>query len=299
MCYPDHAEPVNVEQIIATCQYLAPTFGGFNLEDISSPRCMEIEERLTAMLDIPVFHDDQHGTAIVVLAALINAVQVVGKQLASLRIVINGAGAAGIAIAKLLKSQGAEQLILCDRDGAIYNGRTQNMSPVKQWVAENTNPQRLLGTLSDVIAGADLFVGVSAADALQVADIQKMAADPIVFALANPDPEIDPDLAAPHVKVIATGRSDYANQINNVLCFPGFFRGVLDVRACRVTESMKIAAARAIAGVLNADEVHADYIIPSVFDRRVSKAVAQAVSEAALAAGVSRREHKPGFHITS
>ena len=297
--FPICLDTQDVEQIIATCKYLAPTFGGFNLEDISSPRCMEIEERLTALLDIPVFHDDQHGTAIVVLAALFNAVQVVGKQLASLRIVINGAGAAGIAIAKLLKSQGAEQLILCDRDGAIYNGRTQNMSPVKQWVAENTNPQRLLGTLSDVIAGADLFVGVSAADALQVADIQKMAADPIVFALANPDPEIDPDLAAPHVKVIATGRSDYANQINNVLCFPGFFRGVLDVRACRVTESMKIAAARAIAGVLNADEVHADYIIPSVFDRRVSKAVAQAVSEAALAAGVSRREHKPGFHITS
>ena len=296
--FPICLDTQDVDQLVETCRQLAPTFGGINLEDISSPRCIEVEERLAAAVDIPVFHDDQHGTAVVVLAALRNALKVVGKKLQEIRVTLNGPGAAGFAIAKLIKSVGVEQIVACDRDGAIYKGRTEDMNSVKDWFADNTNPDGLRGTLSDVIAGSDVFVGVSAANVLTVEDVQKMAKDRIVFALANPDPEIDPELAMPHVKVMATGRSDYPNQINNVLCFPGFFRGMLDVRAQRVTETMKAAAAKAIASVITEEELHADYIIPSVFDRRVSKAVAQAVSKAALDAKVARRQQKPGYQIT-
>ncbi len=296
--FPICLDTQDTEKIIETCCALAPTFGGINLEDISAPRCVEIEERLTELLEIPVFHDDQHGTAIVVLASLQNALKVVGKSLKDVRITISGAGAAGVAIAKLLGRVGAEQIVVCDRVGAIFKGRAAGMNPLKQWLAEHTNPQRIAGSLSEAVAGADVFVGVSAANLLSVDDLKSMARAPIVFALANPDPEIDPELAAPHAAVLATGRSDYANQINNVLCFPGIFRGMLDVRAHRVTESMKIAAAGAIAGVIAEGELLADNIVPSVFDRRVATAVAQAVAEAAVADGVAHREQKPGYRIS-
>jgi malate dehydrogenase (oxaloacetate-decarboxylating) len=295
--FPICLDTQDPREIIETCVRLAPTFGGINLEDISSPRCVAIEDALASRLEIPVFHDDQHGTAIVVLAALENALKLVHKRLADVRITMSGAGAAGSAIARLLKSSGAEQIVLCDRQGALCCGEVDLNDPVRHWLAENTNPQRLRGPLSEVIAGSDVFIGVSAAGVLTVDDLQKMAGDPIVFALANPDPEIDPDLAAPHAAVLATGRSDYANQINNVLCFPGFFRGMLDVRACRVTQAMKIAAARAIAGVIPEGSLQPDYIVPSVFDRRVVQAVAKAVARTAMEEGVSRRSHKPGFRI--
>ncbi len=297
--FPICLDTQDTEKIIETCCALAPTFGGINLEDIAAPRCVEIEERLTELLEIPVFHDDQHGTAIVVLASLQNALRVVGKSLKDVRITISGAGAAGVAIAKLLANVGAEQIVVCDRAGAIFNGRAVGMNPLKQWLAEHTNPQRIAGSLSAAVAGADVFVGVSAANLLSIDDLKSMATAPIVFALANPDPEIDPELAAPHAAVLATGRSDYPNQINNVLCFPGLFRGMLDVRAHRVTESMKVAAAGAIAGVIAEGELLADNIVPSVFDRRVAAAVAQAVADAAVADGVAHREQKPGFRISS
>ncbi|MCH7686711.1 MAG: NAD-dependent malic enzyme [Planctomycetes bacterium] len=282
----------DVEKIIETCRYIAPTFGGINLEDISAPRCVEIEERLVEALDIPVFHDDQHGTAIVVLASLTNALKVVNKQISDIRITLSGAGAAGVAIAKLLNKVGAGDIVVCDRKGAVYKGRTEHMNPLKEWLAENTNPERISGSLHEALAGADVFIGVSAPNLLNADDIKKMAPDAIVFALANPDPEITPEEANPYARVMATGRSDYPNQINNVLCFPGLFRGLLDVRARRITEEMKIAAAHAIAGVISDDEILADYIIPSVFDRRVAKAVADAVSTAAEESGVARRHQK-------
>ncbi|MBT4864906.1 MAG: NAD-dependent malic enzyme [Planctomycetaceae bacterium] len=288
----------DTEEIISICKNIAPTFGGINLEDISSPRCVEIEERLRAELDIPVFHDDQHGTAIVVLAALTNALKVIGKTMEELRITLNGAGAAGAAIAKLLKKVGAKHLIVCDRNGPIYNGRDENMNPVKQWIADNTNSEKLSGDLGDALDGADVFIGVSGPNLLTVEHIKRMKPDPVVFALANPDPEIEPELALPHVKVMATGRSDYPNQINNVLCFPGFFRGLLNVRAQGITDEMKVAAAYAIAGVISDDEVLASYIIPSVFDRRIATAVADAVAVAATEAGVARRKQKTADHGT-
>ena len=288
----------DTEEIISICKNIAPTFGGINLEDISSPRCVEIEERLRAELDIPVFHDDQHGTAIVVLAALTNALKVIGKTMDELRITLNGAGAAGAAIAKLLKKVGANHLIVCDRSGPIYNGRDENMNPVKQWIADNTNSEKVSGDLGDALDGADVFIGVSGPNILTVEHIKRMKPDPVVFALANPDPEIEPALALPHVKVMATGRSDYPNQINNVLCFPGFFRGLLNVRAQGITDEMKVAAAYAIAGVISDDEVLASYIIPSVFDRRIATAVADAVAVAATESGVARRKQKAGDHGT-
>ncbi len=297
--FPICLDTQDTEKVIETCCFLAPTFGGINLEDISSPRCVEIEERLTSLLDIPVFHDDQHGTAIVVLAALRNALKVVDKRLEDVRITINGAGAAGLAITRLLKSLGASQIIVCDTRGAIVKGRTARMNPLKEWVAENTNFEGVAGMLDKAVAGSDVFIGVSAANVLTVDHVKAMARAPIVFALANPDPEIDPDLAMPYAEVMATGRSDYPNQINNVLCFPGFFRGMLDVRAHRVTESMKLAAARAIADVISDEELHADHVIPSVFDRRVATAVAQAVAEAAVEEGVANRDQKAGFQISS
>ncbi|OHB66446.1 MAG: malate dehydrogenase [Planctomycetes bacterium RBG_13_63_9] len=280
--FPICLDTQDSEKIVETCVQLAPTFGGINLEDISSPRCIEIEQQLTERLDVPVFHDDQHGTAIVVLAALQNALRVVGKRLDDLRVVINGAGAAGIAIARLLGAVGVEPIVLCDRLGAIYRGRDAHMNFAKRQIADQTNPESITGSLSKAIVGADVFVGVSVGDVLKVDDLRRMAKNPVVFALANPDPEIDPDLAVSEAAVVASGRSDYANQINNVLCFPGLFRGLLDVRAKRVTDAAKIAAARAIAGVIADDKIRPDYIVPSVFDRRVSKAVAKAVSAALM-----------------
>jgi len=290
--FPICLDTQDVDRIVESCVHLAPSFGGINLEDISSPRCVEIEERLAAQLDIPVFHDDQHGTAIVVAAALQNALKVVDKQLPSVRITISGAGAAGVAIAKLLKTYGAGDIVACDRAGTLFPGRKDKMNASKRWLAENTNTDGVKGTLSDALAGSDVFVGVSAANLLAADDLKRMASEPIVFALANPDPEIMPEDAGPFVRVMATGRSDYANQINNVLCFPGFFRGLLDVRAKCVIPEMKVAAAQAIADVIAEDELDPDYIIPSVFDRRVSLAVAAAVSQAAQEAKVARRQNK-------
>ena len=282
----------DVEEIIETVKRLEPTFGGINLEDISSPRCIEIERRLNAAMSIPVFHDDQHGTAIVVLAGLTKALELVKKSIESVRIVINGAGAAGAAIADLLGLAGAKEIIVCDRKGAIHQGRTEGMNPVKDHLAQTTNSGGVSGVLPEVIENADVFIGVSSADVLTVDDIKNMADAPIVFAMANPDPEIKPELADEHVAVMATGRSDYPNQINNVLCFPGLFRGVLDVRASDINEPMKLAAAKAIADIIDPSELCADYIIPSVFDKRVAKAVAAAVSKTAHETGVARRQKK-------
>ncbi len=290
--FPICLDTQDTEKIIETCCFLAPTFGGINLEDISSPRCVEIEERLTELLDIPVFHDDQHGTAVVVLAALFNALKLVGKSFSEIRVVISGAGAAGAAVAKLLKKTGVERLVVCDRNGAIYRGRSEHMNSVKKWLAENTNEEGAKGSLSEIIVGADVFIGVSAPNVLSREDVQKMAPKPIVFALANPDPEIPPEQIYDVAEIIATGRSDYPNQINNVLCFPGLFRGLLDVRAERVNEEMKIAAAKAIAEIIPENDLMPDYIIPSVFDRRVATAVAEAVAEAAEQTGVARRQKK-------
>jgi malate dehydrogenase (oxaloacetate-decarboxylating) len=285
--FPICLDTQDVEEIIKTVAFLAPTFGGINLEDISSPRCVEIEERLIAQLDIPVFHDDQHGTAVVVAAALHNALKVVEKKLDGIRVAILGAGAAGAAIAKLLGSMGCQNIVLCDRNGVISRDRKADGNPVKKWIAENTNPDNITGPLREAMRGADVFVGVSGPDLVSVEDVKAMAADPVVFALANPDPEIDPAAAMSCARVVATGRSDYPNQINNVLCFPGLFRGMLDVRALRVTESMKIAAARAIAEIIPADHIRPDFIVPSVFDKRVAVDVAKAVSQAAIEAGVA------------
>ncbi len=277
----------DVDELVRTCTYLAPTFGGINLEDISSPRCVDVEQQLIERLEIPVFHDDQHGTAVVVLAALRNALKIVGKQLADIRVAISGAGAAGAAVARLLQSVGCRQIVLCDRKGAINRSRTPDGNKVKLWIAENTNPENISGTLADAVRGADVFIGVSGPGLLKAEDVRRMAADAVVFALANPDPEIDPQAALPYARVVATGRSDYPNQINNVLCFPGLFRGMLDVRARRVTESMKIAAATAIAEVIPENELRPDCIVPSVFDPRVATGVARAVAQAAREAGVA------------
>ncbi len=286
----------DVDRIIDTCVCLAPSFGGINLEDISAPRCVEIEQRLSERVDIPVFHDDQHGAAIVVLAALRNALKVVGKKIGDVRVTINGAGASGAATAHLLRAAGVRTMVVCDRHGAIYSGRGQHMNPVKDALAQVTNSQQLRGSLSDVIEGSDVFIGLSDAGALSVKDLEKMAKGRIVFALANPAPEIDPDLAAPHCAVLATGRPDYPNELNNVLCFPGFFRGLLNVRAHRVTEAMKLAASGAIAGVIADEDLLRDYIVPSVFDRRVAPAVANAVAQAAIKSGVARRQRTSSFH---
>ena len=280
--FPICIDTQDPDAIVETCRQLAPTFGGINLEDISSPRCVDIEQRVIEAVDIPVFHDDQHGTAVVTLAAMFNALKVVNKSFSDIRITFSGAGAAGVAIAKLLQLAGVKQIVMCDRTGAIHRGRNDlGNNPVKQWLAENTNPEQISGTLSEAIRGADVFIGVSGPDVITVDDVKSMASDPIVFAMSNPDPEIKPELAMPHVAVMATGRSDYPNQINNVLCFPGLFRGLLDARARRVTDEMKLAAARAIADVIPEAEVRPDFVIPSVFDKRVAKRVAQAVAELA------------------
>jgi malate dehydrogenase (oxaloacetate-decarboxylating) len=282
----------DTEEIIRAVKAIAPGFGGINLEDIAAPRCFEIEARLRDELDIPVFHDDQHGTAVVVLAAAINALKVVGKSISQIKVVVSGAGAAGTACAKMLWNAGVRNMVGCDVHGVIHRGRTVGMHEGTRWWVENTNPDNLNGTIHDVINGADLFLGVSAPGVLQAEDLQHMASDPIVFALANPVPEIMPEEAEEYAAVIATGRSDYPNQINNVLCFPGIFRGALDARATDITEEMKLAAAYAIANIINDDEVAADYIIPSVFNRRVAHAVAAAVEEAARRTGIARRDRR-------
>ncbi|ASS99636.1 NAD-dependent malic enzyme [Geobacillus thermocatenulatus] len=281
------------EQIIQTVKLLEPAFGGINLEDIAAPACFVIEERLRQEMAIPVFHDDQHGTAIVVAAGLTNALKVVGKQLADCRVVINGAGAAGVAIAKLLLSIGVGDLIMCDTKGAIYEGRPHGMNAIKEEIARQTNRRRISGTLADVIQGADVFIGVSVAGALTPAMVRMMNRGAVVFALANPVPEIMPDEAkAAGAAVVATGRSDLPNQVNNVLAFPGIFRGALDVRATQINEAMKIAAAEAIAGLIQPEELTEEYVIPNPFDRRVVEAVASAVARAAMETGVARVKEK-------
>jgi len=278
----------DVDDIVRTVQLLAGSFGGVNLEDISAPRCFEIERRLKEVCDIPVFHDDQHGTAVVMLAGLMNALKLVGKRLEDVRIVTSGAGAAGIAIIRLLMARGLKDVIMCDRKGAIYEGR-EGLNPIKEEIARVTNRERLSGSLGDVIRGADVFIGVSAPNVLTQDMIRSMASDPIVFACANPTPEIIPeDAHAAGAAVVSTGRSDYPNQVNNVLVFPGIFRGALDVRASDINDAMKIAAAEAIASLVNNRELNADYILPQAFDPRVRDVVAFAVMDAARESGVAR-----------
>jgi len=285
--FPICVDVDDADQLVELVERLAPTFGGINLEDIAAPRCFEVEERLKASLDIPVFHDDQHGTAVVVLAALENALKLTGRKMGDLRVVIAGVGAAGVAIGKILLTAGVAEVVGVDRIGAIWEGR-DDLNVAKQWFAEHTNAGRKTGSLAEVMAGADVFVGVSGPGLVTAADLRRMAPDPFVFAMANPEPEIRPEEADGLATVIATGRSDYPNQINNVLAFPGIFRGALDAHAHSITEGMKLAAARAIAAAVSDDELDAEKIVPSVFDRSVAPAVAEAVAAAAVAEGVIR-----------
>ncbi|MCY9782320.1 NAD-dependent malic enzyme [Nocardiopsis sp. EMB25] len=278
--WPIALDTQDVDEIVRTVQVLAPGFGGINLEDISAPRCFEVEARLRELLDIPVFHDDQHGTAIVVLAALRNALRVVGKELSQVRVAMSGAGAAGTAILKLLMHAGAKDVIVCDVHGAVHTGREQ-LDDNLRWIAEHTNPEGYSGDLRGAVAGADVFIGVSAPNLLSGDDIAEMNDGSIIFALANPDPEVDPEVAHLHADVVATGRSDYPNQINNVLVFPGFFRGLLDAQSHEVTSDMMVAAAEALADVVTEDELGPNYIIPSVFHSDLSAHVATAVREVA------------------
>jgi malate dehydrogenase (oxaloacetate-decarboxylating) len=287
--FPICLDVATPEELIETVVRLAPTFGGINLEDIAAPGAFVVEEQLKRRLDIPVFHDDQHGTAVVVLAGLENALTIVGKQMADLSVVIAGVGAAGVACAKILIEAGAGEIVCVDRDGAVFAGRA-NLNPAKEWLALNTNPHKRQGTLGQMMAGADVFLGVSGPGLVTPDDVASMAADPIVFAMANPDPEILPGQVEGLVAVMATGRSDYANQINNVLAFPGIFRGALDARATDITEGMKLAAAKAIASSVTSEELTAEFIIPSVFDKSVPRRVAEAVHRAAIADGVARAE---------
>ena len=285
LCIKSH----DVDEIVRTIQLISGSFGGVNLEDISAPRCFEIERKLKECCDIPIFHDDQHGTAVITLAGLTNALKVVGKRKETVRVVINGAGAAAIAICKLLLAAGVRDVTLCDRSGAIYAGRETGMNAVKEEMARVTNLQKRAGSLAEVLAGADVFIGVSAPGAVTTEMVQTMNRDAILFACANPTPEIFPDEAkAGGAKVVATGRSDFPNQINNVLAFPGIFRGAFDVRASDINEAMKVAAAEALAGLISDEELNADYIIPAAFDPRVGRTVAAAVARAARDSGVAR-----------
>ncbi|MBV8579640.1 MAG: NAD-dependent malic enzyme [Candidatus Eremiobacteraeota bacterium] len=286
--FPICLDTKSVDEIVETAKRIAPIFGGINLEDISAPRCFEVERRLVEELDIPVMHDDQHGTAVVILSALMNAAEVIGKKIDEMTVVLSGSGAAGTATIKMLLAAGVRDVIAVDREGALTSDQ-QYQNPHWTWLAENTNRERRHGSLQDVLRGTDAFIGVSAPGILQPEWIATMARDPIIFAMANPTPEIMPELAAPYAAVVGTGRSDFPNQINNLLAFPGIFRGALDCRARRITEGMKLAAARAIAGIVG-EERSAEYIIPSVFDTRVVEAVAQAVTQAAIEEGVARRE---------
>jgi Malic enzyme len=279
----------DVDDIVNTVYMISGSFGGINLEDISAPRCFEIEKKLKEKCDIPIFHDDQHGTAVITLAGLKNALKVTGKEMSEIKVAMNGAGAAAIAIAKILISAGVKDIILCDRTGLIYKGRENGMNAIKEEMAEITNPRMIKGNLEDSMKGADVFIGVSAPGAVTQDMVKSMAKDPVIFACANPTPEIFPDEAKEAgAAVISTGRSDFPNQINNVLAFPGIFRGMFDVRASEINDEMKIAAAEALAGLISEDELSADYIIPKAFDPRVGPAVAAAVAEAARKSGVAR-----------
>lgn len=284
----------DVDEIVQTVKLLAGSFGGVNLEDISAPRCFEIERKLQECCDIPIFHDDQHGTAVITLAGLINALKLVKKDIHDIKIVTSGAGAAGIAIIRLLISMGLQHVVMTDRQGAIYEGR-DGLNPIKEEMAKITNKDREKGTLADVIRGADVFIGVSAPGTLTREMVSTMAKDPIIFACANPTPEIFPDEAkAGGAAVVSTGRSDFPNQVNNVLAFPGIFRGALDVRASVINDEMKVAAAYAIAGIVSDEELNADYILPAAFDSRVKDAVAKAVAQAAVKSGVARIQPELG-----
>ncbi|HEY2141148.1 MAG TPA: NAD-dependent malic enzyme [Solirubrobacteraceae bacterium] len=297
--FPICLDTKDTDEIVQAVKLIAPAFGGINLEDISAPRCFEIEERLKRDLDIPIFHDDQHGTAVVVMAALLNAVKLTGRHLEDLHVLLIGLGAAGIAVTKIMLAAGVRNIVGADSRGALHVEREDyldgTMNATKRWFAECTNPERRAGRPAEVIDGADLLIGLSGARALPVEALARMNDDAMVFAMANPNPEVHPEEAAPYVRIVATGRSDYPNQINNVLCFPGIFRGALDVRAPRITEEMKMAAARAIAAIVDSSELREDYIIPSVFNRDVAPAVAAAVAEEARAAGTALAGQQVGF----
>ncbi|WP_010651139.1 NAD(P)-dependent malic enzyme [Oceanobacillus massiliensis] len=292
--FPICLDTHDVDQIVQTVKLMEPTFGGVNLEDIAAPNCFIIEERLKSETNIPIFHDDQHGTAIVTVAGLINALKLVGKKFSEIKVVANGAGAAGIAIIRLLESFGVRKMIMCDSKGAIFEGRPYGMNSVKDHVAKFTNSDKAEGALEDVLVDADVFIGVSVGGALTKDMVSKMNDDAIIFAMANPDPEILPEEAkSAGARVIGTGRSDFANQVNNVLAFPGIFRGALDVRATRINEEMKVAAAEAIASLIEESELHDDYVIPSPFDTRVAPLVAARVAKAAMDSGVARLKVDP------
>jgi malate dehydrogenase (oxaloacetate-decarboxylating) len=297
--FPICLDTTDPEEIVRTVKLIAPAFGGINLEDISAPRCFEVEEQLKQQLDIPVFHDDQHGTAVVVMAALLNAAKLTGRRLQDINVLVIGLGAAGIAVTKILLAGGVRKIVGADSKGALHTQREDyldgSMTPIKRWYAESTNPDCRAGRPAEVIDGADLVIGLSGARVLPAESLARMNADAMVFAMANPNPEINPEEAAPHVRIMATGRSDYPNQINNVLCFPGIFRGALDVRAPQITEPMKMAAAEAIAAIISDSELREDYIIPSVFNRDVAPAVAAAVAEEARKAGTALAGHEVGF----
>ena len=285
----------DVDTIVQTVSLLAGSFGGINLEDISAPRCFEIEKQLKEKCDIPIFHDDQHGTAVIMLAGMMNALKIVGKKMEDVKIVTSGAGAAGIAIIRLLMAMGLKNVIMTDRQGAIYEGR-DGLNPIKEEMARITNTAREKGSLADVIRGADVFIGVSGPGVLTGDMVRSMAKDPVIFACANPEPEILPDEAkAAGAAVVSTGRSDFPNQVNNVLCFPGIFRGALDVLASDINDAMKIAAAKAIAGMVTDEELNADYILPVAVDRRVKDVVAKAVAQAAIDSGVARAQELPAY----
>ncbi|MFY9535125.1 MAG: malic enzyme-like NAD(P)-binding protein [Bacillota bacterium] len=292
--FPICLDSKDPDEIVNAVRLLEPVFGGVNLEDISAPACFEIESKLKKVTNMPIFHDDQHGTAIVVCAAMINALKIVGKDASELRVVINGAGAAGIAVCKLLMTLGVNDIILCDSKGAVYEGRTEGMNPYKEEIAKITNRDKLSGKLADVMKGADVFIGLSIAGCVTREMVSSMAEDPMIFAMANPIPEIMPDEArAAGAKVIATGRSDFPNQINNVLAFPGVFRGALDARATDINEEMKLAAAYAISEIITDEELDPEYVIPAPFDERVAPAVAASVAEAAESSGVARMKVSP------
>lgn len=287
--FPLCVKSKDVDEIVNTIYMISGSCGGVNLEDISAPRCFEIEKKLKEKCDIPIFHDDQHGTAVITLAGLTNALRLVGKKKEEIRVAVNGAGAAAISITKLLLTAGIRDITMCDRTGAIYEGRKEGMNPIKEEMAKLTNPSKTQGSLADIVKGADVFIGVSAPGSLTTEMVQTMAKDAIIFACANPTPEIYPDDAkAGGARVVATGRSDFPNQINNVLAFPGIFRGAFDVRASDINDAMKLAAAEALADLISAEELSEDYIIPAAFDPRVGKAVAEAVAEAARKTGVAR-----------
>jgi malate dehydrogenase (oxaloacetate-decarboxylating) len=294
--FPICLDTKDPDEIVRTVEAIAPAFGGINLEDISAPRCFEIERRLREHLDVPVFHDDQHGTAIVVLAALLNALRVVGKRLEDVRVVTTGCGAAGMAVTRILQLAGARWIVGCDEGGALYRGR-DDLNDAKREYAETTNPENLRGSADELLEGVDVFIGLSVPGAITPEGVRRMAPRAIVFAMANPNPEVDPEAIEGLAEVIATGRSDYPNQINNVLAFPGVFRGALDVRARTIDDEMEVAAARAIAATIAEDELAPDYIVPSVFNRAVAPAVAAAVAEAAERSGVARRAQPPAVPV--